>query len=365
MRSLRSWVVVITGLLLAISGIGLRSQELPAPEAWAALEQGNASKAAAIFRDALDRSPDNPILLFGSAHASLALGRTDAAISSLERAVRHNPQFVQAYVLLAQVAYGRGDLDLALRSLEKAVALAPKDRELGAHLERWRKESSLHRSFGATGTVRFNVLFEGPAQKTIGDRVSAVLESAYWTIGRQIDIYPAATLDVILYSNKQFRDITRAPAWSGGGYDGRIRLPISGALKSPHTLDRVVIHEYVHSAVRAAAPTGVPAWIDEGLASHFEPGDKGWVTRALKSTHDRIPLDDLVEGFGGFDGDAALLAYAESQVAGQLLVERLSPYVGAFLQAVGNGHTVDQALSRHGVQPEAFYVEWRRRVGVR
>lgn len=365
MRSLRSTLFVVTGLLLATGSIPLRSQELPAPEAWAALEQGNASKAAAIFRDALDRSPDDSILLYGSAQASLALGRTDAAISALKRAVQHNPKFLHAHVLLARVAYGAADLDLALRSLEKAVALAPNDRELAAHLERWRKESSLHRSFGATGTTRFNVLFEGPAQKTIGDRVSAVLESAYWSIGKQIDIYPAATLDVILYSNKQFRDITRAPAWSGGGYDGRIRLPISGALKSPQTLDRVLVHEYVHSAVRAAAPTGVPAWIDEGLASHLEPGDKTWVTRALKSTHERIPLDDLMEGFGDFDGAAALLAYAESQVAGQLLVERLSPYVGAFLQAVGNGHTVDQALSRHGVQPEAFYAEWRRRVGGR
>ena len=365
MRRFCSCLLVLISLLLVTGSVGLRSQELPAPEAWVALEQGNPSKAAAIFRDALDRSPDNAILHYGSAHASIALGRTDAAISSLKRAIQHNPKFVQAYVLLAQVAYGAADLDLALRSLEKAVALAPRNRELAAHLERWRNESSLHRSFGATGTVRFNVLFEGPAQKTIGDRVSAVLESAYWTVGKQIDIYPAATLDVILYSNKQFRDITRAPAWSGGGYDGRIRLPISGALKSPQTLDRVVIHEYVHSAVRAAAPTGVPAWIDEGLASHLEPGEKTWVTRALSSTNERIPLDDLVEGFGGFDGDAALLAYAESQVAGQLLVERLSPYVGAFLQALGNGQTVDQALSRHGVQPDAFYAEWRRRVGGR
>ena len=28
-------------------------------------------------------------------------------------------------------------------------------------------------------------------------------------------------------TNKQFRDISRAPGWAGGGYDGRIRLPVS------------------------------------------------------------------------------------------------------------------------------------------
>jgi hypothetical protein len=73
----------------------------------------------------------------------------------------------------------------------------------------------------------------------------------------------------------------------------------------------------------------------------------------------------LARAFTGFDGPTALLAYAESQVAAGLLMERLQPHVGAFLQLLGNGYTVDQALSRHDVPPEAFYVEWRRRIGVR
>lgn len=358
--------LVLVGVLLLPLGSAAAAQELPAPEGWAALERGDASKAAAIFREALDRSPDHPVLLYGSAHASLALGRTDAAIAALKRAVQREPKFLHALVLLAQVAYHQAaDLSLAVTSLEKAVALAPRDRELSALLERWRKESSLHGSFSSATTVRFNVLFEGPAQKAIGDRVSKVLESAYWSIGKQIDIYPSVALEVILYSNRQFHDITRAPAWAGGGYDGRIRMPIGGALKSPQTLDRVVIHEYVHAVVRTAGGDRVPAWIQEGLASYLEPGDKAWVARALKAASERIPIEDLVEGFGGFDGDTALVAYAQSHVAGQLLVERLSPYVGAFLQLLGNGHTVDQALSRHGVQPDDFYAEWRKRMSTR
>ena len=358
-------LVTLCALLLATGTVAARSQELPAPEAWAALERGDGSRAAAMFREALDRAPNNALLHYGSAHASLVLGRTDAAISSLKKAVEHDPKFLHAMVLLAQVAYSAADLDLAVRSLEKAVALAPRDRQLTAQLAKWKKEAELHQGFEARPGSRFTVRFEGAAQRTIGDRVSAVLDSAYLTVGKQLDIYPAAALEVILYSNRQFQDITRAPAWAGGGYDGRIRLPIGGALRSPQVLDRVVIHEYVHSVVRTAAPTGVPAWIDEGLASYLEPGDKAWVAKALKTAGDRIPLEDLVEGFGAFDGATATIAYAESHVAGELLVERLQPYVGAFLQLLDNGHTVDQALSRHGVQPEVFYAEWRRRVGIR
>ncbi len=341
------------------------SQDLPAPGAWAALERGDASKAAAIFREELDRAPRNPILHYGSAQASLALGRTEAAISSLKRAIEYHPRFLQALVLLAQVAYQAADLDLAVRSMEKASALAPRDAAIAAQLAQWKKESALHQSFQTQPGVRFNVLFEGPKQKVVGDHVAAVLESAYWKIGRQLNVYPSAALDVILYSNRQFQDITRAPAWAGGGYDGRIRLPVSGALRSPQVLERVVIHEYVHAVVRNAGGEGVPAWLNEGLASFLEPGDKTWVARVLRQADERIPIGDLVEGFGGFDGRTALVAYAESQIAAQLLCERLSPYVGPFLQLIGNGHTVDQALSRHGIQPEAFYAEWRRRAGIR
>lgn len=358
-------VLVMTGALLLTAGTLASSQELPAPEAWAALERGDGSRAAAIFREALDRAPRNPLLYYGSAQASLLLGRTDAAISSLKKALEYNPRFVHAMVLLAQLAYGTADLDLAVRSLEKAVALAPRERELAAQLATWKQEADLHQGFQTRPGARFNVLFEGPAQSAVGDRVSAVLESAYWSIGKQLDIYPGAALEVILYSNQQFRDITRAPAWAGGGYDGRIRLPVGGALRSPQVLDRVVIHEYVHSVVRTAAPTGVPAWVNEGLASYLEPGDKTWAARVLKASGDRILLEDMVDGFSGFDAPMALLAYAESQVAAGLLMERLQPHVGAFLQLLGNGHTVDQALSRHGVEPEAFYAEWRRRVGIR
>ena len=363
MPLIRRYVCALAFLLLP--ALTVSAQELPAPEAWAALDRGDASKASAIFRDALDRTPQNPILHFGMGQASLALGRTDAAISSLKRAIEYNPKFLEAMVLLAQVAYQAADLDLALRTLEKAGALAPRDRAIAATLAQWRKESALHQTFQRSPGVRFNVMFEGPNQKAIGDRVSSVLDAAYWDIGKALNIYPSSALDVILYSNQQFRDITRAPAWAGGGYDGRIRLPVSGALRSPQSLDRVVIHEYVHAVVRNAGGATVPAWLNEGLASLLEPGDKTWPTRALRMYRGRIPLDQLTEGFGGFDGDAALVAYAQSAIGAQLLYERIHPHMGPFLQLLGNGYSIDQALSRHGVQTEPFYAEWRRRVGLK
>jgi hypothetical protein len=83
----------------------------------------------------------------------------------------------------------------------------------------------------------------------------------------------------------------------------------------------------------------------------------------IGQTSELIALEDLEEGFGEFDGQTALLAYAESAVAAEILCERLGPNLGPFLQMLGSGHTVNQALSTLNVQPDMFHAEWRRRLG--
>jgi tetratricopeptide (TPR) repeat protein len=368
---MRCWLLVpgiLAALLVSppnISMLRAHQAQLPAPEAWAALDRGDAEKAAAIFREELERSPDNAALLYGAGYAAFTLGRTDAAISFLKRSIDSNPKFVQPMLLLSQIAYQAADLDLAVSTLEKAAAIAPRDRRIAQQLEAWHREAAVHNRLNESTTARFKVLYEGTTQKAIGDQVSAILESAYWRIGKTLNTYPSETLNVILYTNRQFQDITRAPAWAGGGYDGRIRLPVNGALRSPKTLERVVTHEYVHAVIHNAAGDAVPTWINEGLASYMESDNRAWAADALRRADGRITMDDLVSGFGQFDSGTALVAYAESLIAGQLLCERLGPNLGPFLQMLGSGHSVDQALSTVNVQPEQFYAEWRRRIGMK
>ena len=54
------------------------------------------------------------------------------------------------------------------------------------------------------------MLYEGSTDRALGAHVAAVLDAAYWRIGQALSIYPSETLNVILYTNRQFRDITRA-----------------------------------------------------------------------------------------------------------------------------------------------------------
>jgi hypothetical protein len=362
MRALLCAVIMLAG---AARLIGAEQRELPAGEGWAALERGDATRAAAVFREALERSPENAALHFGAGWAAHVLGRPDAAISSLKRALQYDANFTQAATLLAQVAYAANDLDLAIRSLEKAMSLDPRDRRLRDQLEQWRKESALHAGLDQRSGVRFTILYEGLTQKAIGARVEQVLESSYWTIGKLFNSYPSTTLTVVLYTDRQFQDVTRVPPWAGGAYDGRIRLAVGGALRTPAALDRLVRHELVHAIIDHAAPRNIPAWLHEGLASVIESGDRTWIAKVLRGTGEVYRLEDLARGFDHLDGASARVAYAESAAAAEILIDRLGPNLGVFIQMVGNGQSVDQALGVLNVVPETFHAEWRRRIGVK
>jgi hypothetical protein len=330
--------------VLLLSGVSQDIVQDPARAGWEAIQRGDAEKAASSFRQALAVNPRDAQSQAGAGLAAHMLGREDEALRALKRAVDIEPNYAYAAFLLGQVAYAQGDLDLAIKSFERVVKLAPGNRDIYRQLEEWKKESALHAGFAERPGARFRILFEGPEQRAVADRVAATLDAAYLRVGKALNAYPPETITAILYTREQFRDITRSPGWAAGAYDGRIRIPVRGALNSGTELDRIVTHEFVHAAIQSLAPRGVPTWLNEGLATYFEPAPATWLTRSLRSAPKLIPLADLEESFSRLDGQEAILAYAESVVAARLLVERLGPNFPVFLQYVGNGTSVEQAL---------------------
>jgi hypothetical protein len=116
----------------------------------------------------------------------------------------------------------------------------------------------------------FTVSFEGDADAELAARALASIERAADRIGQVLSTYPNQPISIVLYTTEQFRDITRAPIWAGGAYDGTVRVPMRGALANPQELDRVLAHEYTHALVHSLAPRNVPAWLHEGLAAALE-----------------------------------------------------------------------------------------------
>ena len=335
------------------------TQQDPARAGWDAIQRGDGEKAAASFRAVLAANPGDVRALTGAGIAAHLVGRADQAVSYLKRAVQADPEFVQASYVLGQIAYGQGDLDLAIKSYERVVKIAPGNRDVYQTLEAWKKEAALHDTFAARPGARFTVMFEGPAQQPVATRVSAALESAYARVGKALNTYPSDTVMAILYTREQFRDITKSPSWAAAAYDGRIRIPVLGALKNPAELDRIVTHEYVHAVVHQMFPR-LPGWLNEGLATLMEPGDHGWLVARLRAGG-AVPLAALNDAFRTSDGEEAALAYAQSYVGARILSERLGVNFPVFLQYVSNGTSVEQALMLFNVTPADVEHEWARR----
>lgn len=338
------------------AGQGKTTQEL-ARAGWAAIEAGRGADAAAAFEAALRQNPQEPQLLVGAGVAANMLGRTDEARRFLVDALRRSPALTPASLLLGEVMYRATDLDGAIMVYEQALAYAPNDTRISPRLEAWRKEAALHNRFGKRYGNHFTVLFEGPAEAALAERAVAILEEAYVRIGTSLYTYPPDVITVVLYTREQFRDITQSPEWAGGAFDGRIRVPVMGALQNPREFERVLAHEFTHALVRSVAPRGVPFWFNEGLAVNFEKGDLGKELAAVRAAPALLPLGRLERSFAGLDARQATLAYAQSAVTVQSLIERGGgSAIANILTDLGHNVPFAQAFERHFLMSYAEFL---------
>jgi hypothetical protein len=195
---------------------------------------------------------------------------------------------------------------------------------------------------------RFSIIFEGTTDSALADRALATLDAAYWRIGGAIGAYPASSITVTLYTDQQFRDLTGAPEWAGGVFDGRIRIPVKGVRQNLPEFDRVLVHELTHAMVSTLAPVGVPTWLHEGLASYFEPEDLASALRVLRITGP-VPVEVLFQRFAGLNERQATAAYAESLVLADVLMRRTGGRMAIVLQSLGRGETLQESLQLIGV----------------
>ena len=204
--------------------------------------------------------------------------------------------------------------------------------------------------------AHFVVLFEGPADEALSRRVVERLEQVYWRIGGILTAYPSKPVTVVLYTTEQFRDVTRSPEWAAASYDGRIRVPIKGALADLDRLDRVLAHEFVHAVVATLGGGSVPVWLNEGLAVTLGEDGSEEVDAVLARARTRPSLADLHRSFGGLSGEDARVAYALSAVAVKRMVDLRGPYAAVgLLQDLARGADFASAFhQRIGMRYEDF-----------
>lgn len=315
---------------------------------WKALRDGYQDRAANLFAEALTLRPGDPVLLMGAGAAAHAQGKQQDAMTSLQKALNVMPGLTPASILLGQIAFDEGDVDLAIRTYEDALKHAPKHPDLARTLDEWRNEASAHKAFDELRYERFRVLFEGHAEQSVARQASEVFNKEFFRIANTLGEYPPSTIVAVLYTEQQFRDLTRAPAWAGGQYDGRIRIPVAGAAQQPELFERVLTHELTHAIVAGIAPSGVPAWLNEGLAQYFDGTDVSAAGRRMKALGRSIPLRNLKGSFGRLSAAEAQVAYDESLLAVNVIAERTAFGWTRLLHQLADGQSFDDVIGSYG-----------------
>jgi hypothetical protein len=264
------------------------------------------------------------------------------------------PDDFEARKALALSLYRRDELAEAREQVQAALELRP-DAELFELRARLEKELRVQRNYDDARTANFAVFFDGYEHEEMRTVVLDILKDAYAEVGKELDHFPARPISVILYTAKDFSEITDAPVWAGGLFgqgDGKIRLPVQGAAGRERQLRRVLFHEYTHALLYDLAPA-CPLWLQEGLAQYFS-GDKA------VSVGQAIPLGMLAGGFPR-EPRAALVAYMESlQAVADLVEERGMARMRQLLNGLGSGRGLEAAFAAAYGRPFSRWAEsWR------
>jgi tetratricopeptide (TPR) repeat protein len=349
---------ITTVYILAVVLLALPAYALTAEQNTSArfMKTGSERMKAGDYRAAREAFEEAILYNDGDAAAHLGLGmaffhlRDDKyAERELTKAAELDPNGAAAYQLLGELYYRKDDLETAASYWEKAVTLNPSAAGLRARLERIRRENSTEKDFNRDVTSHFLTKYEGRERIEAGRIVLRILEDAYGVVGRGLSYYPDREIQVILYSGRQFQDVTDAPGWSGGIYDGKIRIPIGGIEQETPGLRRLLYHEYTHAVVLSITPR-VPTWLNEGLAQYFEgkePDDRqkdalGKIARAGK-----LPsLSNLEGSFMGLNNNQATYAYLFSLSSVRYMIDTLGMYrVKSVLDELAAGADVAKAIS--------------------
>jgi len=310
-----------------------------------AIESGRFGDALEAFSKATDAEPRDANLCFGAGVAAFMLAQDDIAQVRFECALALNPDFLEAARWLADLHYRAGRIGDAISVYEDVRPRAEWTHELQQTLEGWRKEQELQREFVEARSAHFIALFPRAGGEPLARDVMARLETAYRRLGEILGAYPSRPVTVVLYTRDQFDDVTGLAAWSAAAYDGRIRLPIGGALDTPEERDRVLSHEYAHALIALVGGRTVPAWMNEGLATALEPAgipeQDGLVTSEVP-----LRLSQLERGFIRLSTSDAEAAYASSARAVRLLIERRGiPALVALLHDLARGIPFPRAFA--------------------
>jgi tetratricopeptide (TPR) repeat protein len=294
----------------------------------------NFNEALELF---LEISDSNKRGMAGVGFSYVKLEDYENGVTHLEKAISVGEDNFMVRKFLSFAYYMINDLEMSVINAESALAIK-EEPDFRKFYRKVMRAKQSQENFVNEEALHFKVIYNGYVHSDISRSILDILEEAYDDIGGRIMYFPDASITVILYSEKDFSEVTMLPAWVMGSYDGKIKLPIKDIQKQNEEYLRTVLsHEYVHALIHSITPE-IPVWINEGLAEYLAP-------RGLERVNQVIPLKHLEKNFPLDDKNMASIAYRESFSAVSHLVEQYGIHmVRDLLLSLGQGKPLNEAF---------------------
>jgi hypothetical protein len=312
------------------------------------VQQNRVAAAQKLAEQALVYSSQDRNALLLAAQVDLLSRNYTEARDHMLVAQANFPEAADILGLLGYASYYAESAERALFYWKQAYALSP-DAGLQALIDRMEKEAAVESAQRNAESYHFSLKWEGPDRsESFGKQVLETLEQHYREIEIALNFTPRESVAVILYSAQQYRDITKAPAWSGAVNDGKIRIPVGGLDGMTVRLSQLLKHELTHSFIFQFVQGRAPQWLNEGIAQSMAGESSSQYSAPLGrlfAAHRQLPMQMLESSFMRFDTSTAVVAYAESVAAVEMIRERHGDHqLPEILKVLREGRTLEDAL---------------------
>ena len=285
----------------------------------------------------------------------------DASRTELQ-AAGENPE---PLLYLGKISYDTGDLNGAIAIWRRVKELDPANKKVAPLMDKAERELPVESKMDKGFSSMFDLSFDAELPPGLSAEVLDALERAYSSVGADLGVFPTTRIPVLLYTKSDYSSVTGGPDWSGGLYDGKIRLPVGSATKLTPQMRGIIFHEFTHVLVAELTHGNVPTWFNEGLAQieewkEFAPRH----TPVLGAGKAVMPLSTLSGSFTSMAGGEAAVAYQQSYSMTQFMVSRYGWYaVQQVLKHLGERvpmeKAVAQALSDWSLDLPGVMRQWR------
>ena len=329
------------------------------------------SNAASILETALTIEPGNTILRSNLGMALYHDTRREEALREFRSILYDDPKNTLARRMCGLILYDMGEMKQALEELRYAAAADPHDSETVKLLRKVEKEYAVEKDFGVDRYQHFTVSIDGGADLSVGSEVIDALESAYRSVGRDLNYFPDEKIAVVIYPGRQFHELLNKHRNVGGIYDGKIRVPVGGLEKEAHReqLRRILAHEYAHVVVHFLTNNNCPLWLNEGIAEYesrtWEDGFYD-VLGSAASNGTFVPLDKLSSALKAYGSNRVSLAYLESFSLVRYMAQTYGVYsLRSILDCLYRREPVEKAVRETlFVEMDQLERDWMRSLGI-